>query len=32
MPWDTALEYTAAACAVPLLLTLSIAIFERFRS
>jgi hypothetical protein len=31
MPWDTALEYTGAACAVILLLTLIIAIFERFR-
>jgi hypothetical protein len=31
MPWDTALEYTAAACAITILLTLIIAIFERFR-
>jgi hypothetical protein len=31
MPWDTTLEYTGAACAVTLLHTLTIAIFERFR-
>jgi hypothetical protein len=31
MPWNTALEYTAAACAITILLTLIIAIFERFR-